>query len=45
MQLTKTLIERALGAELTERLGYEKSDPDGRGRGNSRNVTKTGIGL
>lgn len=36
-QLTKALIERALGAELTEHLGYEKGDPAGRGTGNSRN--------
>lgn len=26
-QLKKALIERALGAELTEHLGYEKGDP------------------
>src|SRR6476660_1530559 len=36
-QLKKALIERALGAELTEHLGYAKGDPAGRGRGNSRN--------
>src|SRR6201988_5201083 len=36
-QLKKALIERALGAELTEHLGYKKGDPAGRGRGNSRN--------
>jgi putative transposase len=36
-QLKKALIERALGAELTEHLGYEKGDPAGRGTGNSRN--------
>src|SRR3984885_5947934 len=36
-QLKKALIERALGAELTEYLGYEKGDPAGRGKGNSRN--------
>ena len=36
-QLKKALIERALGAELTEHLGYEKGDPSGRGSGNSRN--------
>jgi len=28
-----------LGAELTEHLGYEKGDPAGRGKGNSRNGT------
>src|SRR6266513_93788 len=36
-QLTKALIERALRAELTHELGYEKHDPEGRGSGNSRN--------
>ena len=36
-QLKKALIERALGAERTEHLGYEKGDPTGRGSGNSRN--------
>jgi len=40
-QLKKALIERALGAELTEHLGYEKGDPDGRGSGNSRNGTSS----
>jgi putative transposase len=30
-------MERALGAELTEHLGYEKGDPSGRGTSNSRN--------
>src|ERR1700746_2430778 len=38
-QLKKALIERALGAELSEHLGYEKGDPSGRGSGNSRNGT------
>jgi putative transposase len=36
-QLTKALVERALNAELTHHLGYEKNDPQGRGSGNSRN--------
>jgi len=36
-QLTKALVERALKAELTHHLGYEKNQPEGRGRGNSRN--------
>ena len=36
-QLKKALLERALGAELTHHLGYEKGDPAGRGSGNSRN--------
>jgi putative transposase len=35
--LKKALLERALGAELSEHLGYEKGDPSGRGTGNSRN--------
>jgi putative transposase len=30
-ELKKRLIEKALGAELTAHLGYEKSDPAGRG--------------
>ena len=38
-QLKKALIERALGAELSEHLGYEKGDPAGRGSGNNRNGT------
>jgi len=38
-QLTKALMERALGAELTEHLGYEKHDPAGYNSGNSRNGT------
>src|ERR671922_3036191 len=36
-QLKKALIDRALGAELPEHLGYQKGDPAVRGRGNSRN--------
>ena len=37
-QLKKALMERALGAELTHHLGYEKgAAPAGRARGNSRN--------
>ena len=36
-QLTKALIERALDAELTQHLGYEKHDPAGYHSGNSRN--------
>lgn len=38
-QLTKALIERAMNAELTHHLGYEKNDAEGRGSGNSRNGT------
>lgn len=36
-QLTKALIERAMGAELTHHLGYEKHALEGRGSGNNRN--------
>ena len=36
-QLKKALLERALGAELSDHLGYEKADPAGRGTGSSRN--------
>ena len=36
-QLTKALVERAMDAELTTHLGYEKHDPVGYGSGNSRN--------
>ena len=36
-ELKKALIEKALGAELTHHLGYERGDPSGRGSGNSRN--------
>jgi putative transposase len=38
-QVTKALVERALGAELTHHLGYEKYDPAGHNSGNSRNGT------
>ena len=36
-QLKKAVMERALGAELTDHLGYEEGDPSGVGSGNSRN--------
>jgi len=36
-QLTKAVLERALEAEMTGHLGYEKHDPVGHGSGNSRN--------
>src|SRR3954471_19407637 len=36
-QLTKALLERAMGAELSNHLGYEKHDSAGRGSGNNRN--------
>jgi transposase-like protein len=44
--LTKTLIETALKAEMTDHLGYEAHDPAGSGTGNSRNGvgSKTVIG-
>lgn len=35
--LKKRLIERALDAEMTDHLGYEKHSPEGHGSGNSRN--------
>lgn len=36
-QLTKKLLERAMQAEMTEHLGYEKHAPNGNNSGNSRN--------
>lgn len=36
-QLTKALVERAMAAELTHHLGYEKNSPEGKNSGNSRN--------
>jgi putative transposase len=36
-QLTKAVLERALEAEMTEHLGYEKHDPAGQHHGNPRN--------
>jgi transposase-like protein len=38
-EITRAVLERALEAEMTEHLGYEKHDPAGRGSGNSRNGT------
>jgi putative transposase len=35
--LTRTVLETALEAELTDHLGYEKHDPVGRNGANSRN--------
>src|SRR6266516_6843286 len=48
-ELVKAVLERALEAELTAHLGYERHHPAGRGTGNSRNGTiskkvQTGIG-
>ena len=37
LQLKKALVEKALSAELTNHLGYDKGDTAGRGTGNSRN--------
>ena len=36
-QLTKQLLERAMAAEMTEHVGYEKHEAAGDGSGNSRN--------
>lgn len=36
-QFTKAILERAMAAELTTHLGYEKHDPAGKNSGNSRN--------
>jgi len=40
-QLTKALLERAMQAEMTDHLGYEKHDPAGNNSGNSRNRIST----
>ena len=39
--LTKTVLETALEAEMTEHLGYELHDPAGHHSGNSRNGTRS----
>lgn len=39
--LTAQIVETALAEELNERLGYDEHDPAGRGRGNSRNGTRS----
>ncbi len=39
--LTKSVLETALEAEITEHLGYDQYDPAGRDGGNSRNGTRT----
>jgi putative transposase len=39
--LTKTVLETALEAEMSECLGYEAHDPAGHNSGNSRNGTRT----
>src|SRR5436309_1595279 len=48
-ELVAAVLERALHAELTAHLGYEKRDPAGHNSGNSRNgmiskQVQTGIG-
>jgi putative transposase len=40
-QMTKAVLERALLAEMTHHLGYERDDPAGHGSGNSRNGSST----
>ncbi len=39
--LTKTVLETALEEELSEHLGYDKHDPVGRNKENSRNGTRS----
>lgn len=39
--LTKTVIETALDEEMNEHVGYDKHDPAGRNRENSRNGTRS----
>jgi transposase-like protein len=39
--LTKTVLETALEADVSEHLGYDKHHPAGRTRANSRNGTRT----
>ena len=36
-EVTKAILERALQAEMTDHVGYEKHDPAGHHRGNTRN--------
>jgi len=40
-QLTKQLLERAMAAEMTEHVGYDKHDAIGNNSGNSRNGKST----
>ena len=40
-QLTKAIVERALEAELTTHLGYERHSPEGNEEGNTRNGTSS----
>ena len=39
--IAKRVLEAGLEAEITEHLGYEKHDPEGRNGGNSRKGTRT----
>jgi len=39
--MTKAVLERAMQAEMTHHLGYERDDPAGQGTGNSRNGSST----
>jgi transposase-like protein len=39
-ELTKSVLETALEAEMSEHLGYDKHDPMGRNGANSRNGTR-----
>src|SRR4051794_41409101 len=39
--MTKAVLERALQAEMTHHLGYDRDDPAGHGTGNSRNGAST----
>jgi putative transposase len=41
--LTKRVLEAGLEAGMTDHVGYERHDPAGRNRGNSRNGTRTKI--
>jgi putative transposase len=40
-QFVKAVLERAMNAELTHHLGYQKHDPAGNNSGNSRNGTSS----
>src|SRR3954453_15853288 len=43
-QLTKRLVESALEGEITDHLGYDKHDAEGRDGGNSRNGRRSKTG-
>src|SRR5262245_20608142 len=40
-QMTQAVLERALQAEMTHHLGYERDDPAGAGSGDSRHGSST----